>query len=130
MNAPVHPITIFCQKCERPGAVRTEDEAEARRMLRFAGWRIYDGPSQTGKELHVIYCPVCAGLVAPEDQDDSYDAQCHTCQARMSEDYDPLDDDIITEADARRWANEHECEPDVDIIRPVMRVLDVVQSAV
>lgn len=42
-----------CDRCAWSRVRATDDQ------LRVRGWIVYDGPSWTGKDLHVRVCPPC-----------------------------------------------------------------------
>ena len=90
-----------CQSCAFTRTCTTN-------AARTAGWRVYSGPSITGKALDVVLCPPCvAGDPAP------FRAECLTCG-------ESTDDDglaTVTQDDARAWKFDHECEPDVRVER-------------
>ena len=76
-------------------------------VLRAGGWRIYDGPSLTGKELHITVCPWCAGTT--DKPMPGWRVGCNTCDWE----YDPdeeCDEPITSEKDADQIARDHECE--------------------
>lgn len=53
-------MKVECQNCGLLAAeMRNRSEAEFEAMLRFEGWRIFDGTSLTGKDLHVVLCFQC-----------------------------------------------------------------------
>jgi hypothetical protein len=97
-----------CQNCQRTTAA---PEIAAR----TAGWIVWTGTTIGGNETTRIYCPACAGRKDPEPP--SWDAECRTCDARMSDDaWDA--EDPFTEKDARNWESDHQCESDVRVIKP------------
>lgn len=57
---------------------------------------------------------VCATCVP------SWDAVCETCDASLSEEW-AEDGPCFTEADAKRWESDHECQPAVRLIGPRRR---------
>jgi hypothetical protein len=88
---------------------------------RAVGWRVWSGLTLGGIEKRVVFCPRCAGAnsedVAEEVEAPKWDARCNTCDFAASEE-DEYDDEPFTEADAKRWRSDHECEPDVEIVAP------------
>ncbi len=50
-------MEIVCQLCATVLAGPTENYVRMRG--RAKGWRVYDGVSLTGDEVHVRLCPVC-----------------------------------------------------------------------
>src|SRR5688572_11607772 len=90
-------------------------------VLRAQGWRIYDGPSLTGKELHHVVCPWCAGTTDAVDPDTDWRVGCSSCDWV----YDPDDDDErgdrtapLTKAEAQQLAEDHYCTPNVWVDPP------------
>lgn len=92
---------LACQSCRYRKRMTTN-------RARAAGWRVYDGPSLTGAVLTVVLCDDCVAGREPE-----FRAECLTCGASSSED----DAEPMTERDAKAWKFDHECEPEVDIVR-------------
>lgn len=89
--------------------------------LRAAGWRIYDGPSLTGKELHISVCPWCAGTTDAVDPETHWRVGCSSCGWV----YDPDDDDNVgdrteplSKAEAQQLAADHWCQPSTWIDHP------------
>lgn len=104
-----------CQSCRR-----REDRFSVE-VLRARGWRIYDGPSLTGKQLHLAVCPWCAGTTDAVDPETHWRVGCGSCDWE----YDPDDDDEVGErtepmgkAEAQRLAAEHWCQPSTWIDPP------------
>jgi hypothetical protein len=82
-------------------------------VLRVQGWRLYSGPSQTGKPLDVTLCPWCAGTATGPEP--SWRVGCDTCWWE----YEPFDgEEPITQKEAQRIADDHECEPDTWVKAP------------
>lgn len=49
------PPAVTCQACDLcADEIRASDDG-----LRVRGWLVFDGRSETGKELHVRVCPDC-----------------------------------------------------------------------
>jgi len=108
-----------CQMCAvkleihiDPGYGTPQDSA------RMAGWRIWSGQTLSGTAAEVTLCPVCAGTATPAQEVEllGWDAECLTCDARMSENWD--EDSPISEEDAESWTQQHECEPCTSLIPP------------
>lgn len=100
---------------------RKRGEATIESAARIAGWRIWTGETQGGKSTEFTFCPACAGTASPERlaEIQGWDAECETCGAVMSEEFDADDDEApITEKQARDWDMDHQCEPEVIIHRP------------
>jgi hypothetical protein len=85
-------------------------------VLRAGGWRLYDGPSLTGKELHYTVCPWCAGTTDRPDPETAWTVGCSSCDWV----YEPEDEDEepLTEARAREMERDHWCSPRVWTERP------------
>lgn len=80
-------------------------------VARVLGWRFFQGQSVTGKPLDDDVCPACAGTAAPpEAPKPSWRVGCHTCDWVWEDEYNegPLDPE-----QAKRMADDHECEPEV-----------------
>jgi hypothetical protein len=72
-----------CGACS--ATARLSDEA-----LRVLGWRVFDGPSVTGKELHVRLCPACRRQPANTQEEtvvnwDDYRKCSQVCGAEIGE---------------------------------------------
>jgi hypothetical protein len=98
-----------CQNCPRTTAA-SEIAARA------AQWIIWTGTTVGGQETTRIYCPTCAGRATEDPNPPTWDAECRTCDARMSD--EDWDEDEFTEKDARNWETDHQCESDVRLITP------------
>lgn len=117
---------VFAFTCDtHPASHLTATEARARTR----GWGVFVGQSLTGEPLAMVACPVCTGRAAEDaaarDGDDGppepfgWAASCNTCMAEMWEDWeDDVPPDGFTEADAREWGRDHQCEPDVTYDAP------------
>lgn len=106
---------VRCQYCPR---VYTLRGAHAEAGARAAGWMVGEGPTIGGEHVRRVICGVCLGRVAPEDDPVAgWDARCRTCDWSASEE-EGYEDEPWTEKDARAWANDHQCEPCVDLINP------------
>lgn len=106
-----------CNHCRREAGTAWADKD----ALRAAGWRVYDGPSMTGKELHLLVCPWCAGTTDAIDPETHWRVGCASCDWE----YDPDDDDNVGdrteplgEAEADRIAADHWCSPQIWTQRP------------
>jgi hypothetical protein len=104
-----------CRHCRREAVWPLND------MLRAAGWRIYDGPSLTGKELHLLVCPWCAGTTDAVDPETHWRVGCSSCEWV----YDPAEDEEridrnepLTKAEAQKLAEDHWCQPSTWIDHP------------
>lgn len=98
---PGEERALECQSCRYRKSMTTN-------RARAAGWRVYDGPSLTGGALTVVLCDDCVAGRVPE-----FRAECLTCGADSNDDgTGPL-----SERDAKAWKFDHECEPEVDIVR-------------
>lgn len=104
-----------CRGCRRHTGPSSPD------YLRAAGWRLYDGPSLTGKVLHIAVCPWCAGTTDAVDPDLHWRVGCSSC----GWEYDPDDDDLVGDrtepmgkAEAQRQAEDHRCPPNVWVQHP------------
>lgn len=82
---------------------------------RIAGWRIWDGKSQTGKEMSVRICPVCAG-VEPAKPEPSWRVGCDTCNWEYEDEWE---EGPLTEEAAKEMARDHECEPETWVKPPI-----------
>jgi hypothetical protein len=62
---PVHPKDLVCGTCPARSPWMSSEATTVDRA-RFQGWRVFDGPSMTGKDLKVVCCPACfkAGTAA------------------------------------------------------------------
>ena len=103
------PVYRVCDHCTRA----TNGSTMA--VLRVRGWRIFQGESQTGKLLSSFVCPWCAGTTDRPDEDTGWTVGCHTCFWEWEDWYD---EGPLTEKDARRIGDDHECEPDVYVNPP------------
>lgn len=104
-----------CRHCRRGAGPTSTD------VLRAAGWRLYDGPSLTGKELHIVVCPWCAGTTDVVDPDTHWRVGCSSCQWE----YDPDDDDNVGDRtepmgkpEAQRLAEDHRCQANTWVRHP------------
>ena len=88
-------------------------------VLRAQGWRLYDGKSQTGKDISDTICPWCAGTT--DKPAPGWRVGCHTCDWEWEDEYEygPLD-----EKAANRMAMDHECEPETWTKAPVVEVVE------
>lgn len=103
-------VVISCQHC--PNKTRLT-EAGARSI----GWRMYSGPSVTGKELSDVACPNCSGRGHIDPLPPSWDIRCSICHWIASD--DGLDHEpIISAREARAVAKLHECEPEFEYLAP------------
>lgn len=97
---------IECKHCD----ARTNSSPA---VARAAGWRMFDGVSQTGKPLSDVVCPSCAGEVDANQliRAKSWDVMCDLCDWTYSEvdndDFEPL----LSEKEAKQVARDHECTP-------------------
>lgn len=88
-------------------------------VARALGWRVWDGESVTGKSLTVRICPQCAGGHAGDEKPPpagSWRVGCDTCDWEWEDEYD---EGPLTEKDARRLADDHECEPSTWVKPPM-----------
>jgi len=120
-HAALDPGELASWSCQHCATKATLTIGTARGL----GWRIYDGLSVTGKRLSVRLCPACVGageVRAGDGVPRGFDAECSTCDARMSDDWwDEEPDYGWSEKDAENWISEHECQPDTHIVRPGTR---------
>jgi hypothetical protein len=121
MSAPTierRAETFRCQGTHARGPVNfTGTAGEAR----AAGWRVFDGTTMGGADLHARYCPKCIGPTEAEADgaERGYDAECSTCDATMSDEWaDDKPDGGWTEDDAGTWCMDHRCEPATGVIPP------------
>ncbi|TYK45194.1 hypothetical protein [Actinomadura decatromicini] len=110
---------IRCQNCPRtfdnPRA--GSHSLPAPDAARVAGWTVWSGTTLGGEQVKRVFCPRCAGRVPePEEDDPTWDAVCHTCDARATEEWE--DEVPLSEEDVCAWRDDHRCEPDVEKIRP------------
>lgn len=124
------PQPIQCQNClsfyKKPPRPRLTSKSvnlwggmPAEDCARAIGWRVWSGTTLGGSEARAVFCPRCAGH-QPEAEEvaaPKWDARCNTCDAQARDDYDYAGEPF-SEADARRWKDDHRCEPDVEIIAP------------
>lgn len=82
-------------------------------VLRVKGWRIFDGLSQTGKPLSETVCPWCAGTAT--EPAPTWRVGCNTCYWEWEDDYD---EGPLSQKEAKRIADDHECEPDTWVREP------------
>lgn len=102
-------MSYSCQNCMRRTPMK-EIEARAK------GWIVWTGTTMGGEQTTRIYCPVCCGRT--EADEPGWDAECRTCDARMSDESWDDEDGPYSEEDARNWKSDHQCEPDVALITP------------
>lgn len=79
------------------------------------GWRLWEGRTVAGEIRKVTLCPTCSGC-APESatQDPGWGWECYTCHAE----YEPWDDEPpLTEQEAKRSAEDHQCDPDMRVYK-------------
>lgn len=96
---------LQCRHCRRS----TGNSAD---FARAAGWRTFKGASLTGKPLDDVICPWCAGTAEPEL---SWKVRCNTCDWESAEDED---DEALDARDAKHLADDHRCEPWLEIQAP------------
>lgn len=110
-------MTVYrCQHCPTSFADADMLRPDA---LRVAGWRIWAGETIGGQHAEVVICPACWGLTGVDDETQmptGFDAECGTCLERASHEDRHFDG---TEAAAEEWADEHQCDPDTRVVRPV-----------
>jgi hypothetical protein len=107
---------IRCQSCRRTYTAVHGPLVE--QAARAAGWVVWDGDTLGGEHVRRVYCTTCAGRSNDgPDQQPRWDARCNTCAWSASQE-DDYDDEPFTGEDAHAWRQEHECEPDVDLIPP------------
>ncbi|GAA3958160.1 hypothetical protein GCM10023085_45790 [Actinomadura viridis] len=116
MTTATLPLTsIRCQNCpvtfEEPRGRYTLPGADA---ARAAGWTVWEGNTLGGKQVTRVYCPWCAGR---EKSEPKWDARCETCDSAASEE-DGYAEDPFTIEDAKRWQQDHRCEPYVHLVQP------------
>jgi hypothetical protein len=102
-------MKLQCQNCPRTTAMSDIS-------ARAAAWIVWAGTTIGGQDVTRIYCPTCAGREAKDPNPPTWDAECRTCDARMSD--EDWDEDEFTEKDARNWEMDHQCESDVHLITP------------
>ena len=94
------------------------------------GWLIEERPTLGGGKVRITLCFSCRGLTGlvpgtfpcdgscagspdgGDGYDDGYRAECHSCWS----DWWCRDERCV-----QGWAEEHECEPDIEIIGPKAR---------
>ena len=101
---------ISCHHCAR-STISTPDVARA------SGWRMFQGLSQTGKELDDVVCPSCSGHEVPIQQVPSWVVECH-CEWSSHEDWQPGDTPLLTAYEAMKFSRDHKCEPEFKFISP------------
>lgn len=96
---------IKCGHCENFTALSPDG-------ARSIGWRIYEGPSMTGKPMSDVLCPVCSGR-GDDPKRPTWNIYCTTCDWQYLEepDWTDLRIPILTAEEASKLAQEHECEP-------------------
>lgn len=82
------------------------------------GWRFYKGPSQTGKELDIVLCPVHSGEMSEQELPPSWEVRCEVCDWSTIEQWQPGDAPILTAYEARLVADSHVCEPEFSFTDP------------
>lgn len=111
MTAPTVTADVRCQQC---GAVpKRLEHAEPD----LAGWIRYRGRTIGGQPHEATLCPECASKMRtgrPDPTQTGFDAWCSTCMTTASDE----NDHDLTEDEAEEWAEEHQCEPDVQITPP------------
>lgn len=115
---------VVCQFCRARYEKQNRDAISVESAARAVGWIVWEGHTMGGKEQRVVFCPVHAGRVpleSDENGEPKWDAVCHTCDWRASED-DCYDSEPFTEEDAKAWQADHRCEPDVELVRPKVRL--------
>ena len=118
---------VRCQNCGR-GFKRPDGPADPPHVegaARVAGWTVWEGRTIGGTETRRVYCPNCAGREREDvDAPVGFDATCWTCMEDASGDWGYWDwvnrSQVrqLTEAEAREWAEQHKCEPDVKVTEP------------
>lgn len=103
-RAPV----IACKHC----AATTRLDRE---RARAAGWRMYHGPSITGKLLDDVICPACTGEKKPEEVGVTWLVRCNTCDWATG---DEPEEPITSYHVARQQASYHDCEPEIELRPP------------
>lgn len=108
--------TIRCQKCpNRYTGSRPDLHMSASAQARALGWT---GKTIGGREETRRFCPACSGRTEPPETDErGWDALCETCDASASEDW--ADEAPLSEDDVATWKFDHQCEPNVRLIRPL-----------
>lgn len=82
---------------------------------RVEGWRMFAGTSITGKALNDVVCPKCAGTGPQPDAEPSWRVRCNTCDWEWEDEWD---EGPLSAEQAKRMADDHECEPSVEIGPP------------
>jgi transcriptional regulator with XRE-family HTH domain len=111
--------TIRCQSCRNVYDPPGIDQRHLSFGARVAGWILWEGTTEGGSHVKRVYCPRCVGrevVDAGTGETPSWDAECQTCHATMSEEW--REDVPLSEDDAKLWKDEHRCEPDVHISAP------------
>lgn len=120
MSTATKSRNVVCQICTTtPPRPETGYGLTPDAGARAIGWTVWEGRTIGGSEERRVFCPRCSGRT-PEPETDAepkWDARCNTCDWQAS-DADDYDDEPFTEADAKAWKQDHECEPDVDLIAP------------
>jgi hypothetical protein len=102
---------IRCKHCPRSTYSSVD-------VARITGWRMFSGTSQTGKPIEDVACPHCAGTAPAPDETPSWSVRCKTCDWEYEDEYD---EGPLTAAEAKQMADDHECEPWVEIRPPGMK---------
>jgi hypothetical protein len=106
---------IRCQNCPMVFThLIGEHSGSAPTAARAQGWVIWAGSTLGGREETKVLCPWCAGRITEPQR---WNARCETCGAEASE-CDEYEDEPFTLEDAKRWKEDHECEPDVRLVQP------------
>jgi hypothetical protein len=54
---------LQCQQCPDTFLWRTDDRT-TEYAARFSDWKVFQGPSETGRWIDVVLCPKCGGNIA------------------------------------------------------------------
>lgn len=92
-----------CRGCGRSTGMTSRD------VLRAGGWRLYDGPSLTGKTISDTVCPWCANTT--DKPAPGWRVGCNTCDWEYDPDDMAEEGELLTsEKEANQVARDHECE--------------------
>lgn len=117
---PTYPFRCAHEGCTQQWISNMEQHTAAEMSVkRVGGWILHRGYSLGGKLRLSVFCPLHSGVLPPPEDDGvarGYDAECHTCSTRCSEDW--YDEGPFSEDDVRTWMEQHQCEPWTEIIEP------------
>jgi hypothetical protein len=99
---------IRCKHCDQS----TRSSLDVARM---DGWRLFKGVSLTGKPLNDVVCPRCADTAKPPNPEPTWSVRCNTCDWEWEDEYG---EGPLGAKEAKRMADDHECDPEMEIQSP------------